>query len=551
MVITLVLFGRYVEGRARERASAAIGELRRLSLAKVRVDDHGRERWVPADTMRPGDPFRAFAGEGVPLDSRVIAGAGLIDQSFLTGESRPRAIGPGDLVSGGTMVREGALLLETGRRAAESLVARVVAMVGDAMARKNSYEFLAERLSRLFVPAVLSLAAGTAAVTWLRHLPSEEVLLRPLTVLLISCPCTLGLAIPLAKVAVIDLAQRKGILVRDPEALERLKDVDTIVFDKTGTLTEGDFSLQKVVCPGLDESEAFARMAAVEAHAHHFLAREIVREARKRGIDVRPAEAFENLPGLGVRGRVQSGEVCVGSLSFMEQNRLKMAPAFPGEADEAEENGKSVVFFGWDGCVRGFLAFGDPLRPGAQELVRKLRDRGIEMWLVSGDTESTTRAIARAVGIGNVSARALPADKVELVKALREEGHTVVMIGDGFNDAGALAESHAGIAFGAGKDLIREASDLTFLSPELRRVLDAVDLSGLAARTIRQNLFFAFFYNLVAIPVAALGLLDPLIAVAAMLASSLTVTANTLRIFRSGIRTGCPSSPPPRKESAT
>jgi heavy metal translocating P-type ATPase len=532
MLITFVLFGRYVEIRARERVSAGIGGLRRVACGKVRIDEDGREGWTGADTMRPGDLFRALGGDAIPLDSRVVGGVGLIDQSFLTGESRPRVLSPGDLVAGGSMVREGQLLLETTRIGRESLVGQIVATVEDAIGRKNNHELLAERASRLFVPAVLCLAAATGLVTWLRHVPADAVLLRSLSVLLISCPCALGLAIPLAKVAVIDLARRQGILVRDPGALERLKEVDTIVFDKTGTLTEGNFSLQKVVSAELEESDLFARLAAIEAQAQHFLAREIVREAQKRAVGIDKAEAFESFIGLGVKGRVRGVEVCIGSRPFMEQNRLKMGRDFDDEARVLGEDGKTVVFFGWVGHVRGFLAFGDPLRPGARELADALRNRGVDVWLVSGDSDATTRAVARRLGIGRVLARALPEDKVELIKDLRDQGLSVAMIGDGFNDAGALAESDVGGAFGAGVDLIREASDLTFLSPEPGRLLDAMALSFLAARTIRQNLFFASLYNLIAIPVAASGLLNPLMAVIAMFASSLTVTANTLRIFR-------------------
>jgi Cu+-exporting ATPase len=331
---------------------------------------------------------------------------------------------------------------------------------------------------------------------------------------------------------VIDLARRQGILVRDPGALERLKEVDTIVFDKTGTLTEGNFSLQKVVSEESNEANLLARLAAVEAQAQHFLAREIVREAQKRGIEVVKAEAFESLMGLGVKGRVKGTEVYIGSRPFMEQNRLEIGQDFDDEALALGEDGKTIVFFGWIGRVRGLLAFGDPIRPGARELVDALRNRGVDVWLVSGDGDATTQAVAKSLGIGQVRARALPGDKKELVKTLRDQGLLVAMIGDGFNDAVALAESDVGGAFGAGVDLIREASDLTFLSLEPARLLEAMNLSCLAAGTIRQNLFFAFLYNLIAIPVAASGLLNPLIAVIAMFASSLTLTANTLRIFR-------------------
>ena len=466
MLITLVLLGRYIEIRARERVSAGIGGLRRTTCGKVRIDEDGREVWASADTMRTGDLFRALEGDAIPLDSRVIEGTGLIDRSFLTGESRPRLVGPGDPVAGGSIVREGQLLLATERIASESLAGQIVATVEDAMGRKNNYELLAERVSRLFVPAVLCLAAATGLVTWLRHVPADEVLMRSLAVLVVSCPCTLGLAIPLAKVAVIDLARRQGILVRDPGALERLKDVDTIVFDKTGTLTEGNFSLQKVVSEELDEPGLFSRLAAIEAQAQHFLAREIVREARKRAVAIDKAEAFESFTGLGVKGRVQGTEVYIGSLPFMEKSRQDVARPFRDEAEVLGEEGKTIVFFGWAGRVRGFLAFGDPIRPGARELVDALQSRRIDPWLVSGDSDATTRAVARSLASATYRPGSLTGRQGRVIKAFRAQGRSVAMIGDGFNDAGALAESDVGVAFGAGVSLVREASDLTFLSPE-------------------------------------------------------------------------------------
>lgn len=532
MLVTFVLFGRYVEARARERVSTGVGKLRMMTGGKVRIEEKGRQRWIAAETVRPGDRFLAAAGDSVPVDSLVAGGAGLIDRSFLTGESRPLPVAGGDPVAGGSLVREGELLLEAQRPAQESLIGQVVATVEQAMDGKNASELLAERVSRFFVPAVLCLALATAAVVWLYRAPADVVLLRSLTVLLISCPCALGLAIPLAKVAMIDRARRQGIVVRAPEALERLREVDTLIFDKTGTVTKGDFSLQVMVCPGFDEGDVLSRLAAVEARASHFIAKEIVREARRRGISAGGAEAFESVSGLGVRGRVRGDGICIGSRRFMELNRQKMVPALLNDAAARGKEGETVVFFGWKGRVRGFLAFGDPLREGVRELVERLRKHSITLWLVSGDGESTTRAVAGSLRIEHVLSGALPDEKAELVKDLQRRGHRVAMVGDGINDAAALAESDVGVAFGAGMDLVREASDLTFLSSEPHRLFDALSLAATAARTTRQNLVFAFAYNVVAIPIAAFGLLNPLVAVVAMFASSLTVTANTLRMAR-------------------
>jgi heavy metal translocating P-type ATPase len=533
MLITLVLLGRYIETRARERLSMGVEELRRVTVGKVRIEEKEHAQWIDADLARPGDRFRVTAGDPVPLDSRVVEGAGLVDRSFLTGESKPFPVLANDALAGGSVVREGNLLLEVERPARESMIGRIAANVEEAMSRKNGYELLAERLARLFVPAVLFMAVGTGTVLWLRDVPADDLLLRSLTILLISCPCVLGLAVPLAKVAMIDRARGRGIVVRDPDALERLKRVDAIVFDKTGTLTEGNFSLRAVVSPGLDENVVLARLAAIEARASHFLAREVVREARKRRAGAQEkAGEFENFPGLGVKGRVQGEEVFVGNRELMERNRLETASDLEEGARAHGREGSSVVFFGWSGRVRGFLAFGDPLRRGVQDLVDTLKKRSVELWLVSGDDETTTHAIAAHTGIERVLAAALPDEKVRLIRELRDRGFKVAMVGDGINDAGALAESDVGMAFGAGMDLIREASDVTFLSTEPRRILEALSLAALASRTVRQNLVFAFLYNAIAIPLAAFGFLNPLIAVAAMLSSSLTVTANTFRIVR-------------------
>ena len=535
MLVSFVLLGRYVEIRARQRVSMGIGDLRRLALGKVRIIEGEREQWVGSEAARPGDRFRVAGNDGVPLDSTVVKGTGLVDQSSLTGEPRPRAVAEGDRVAGGSRVLEGELILRTEKIAQESLVGQIARSVEQALARKDAYEVFADRVGRLFVPAVILLAVASACVGLLRSVPLDRVLLRSLAVILISCPCALGLAIPLAKVAVIDLARKAAILVRDPGALERLAKADTIIFDKTGTLTKGDFSLEKVFCPGLDEKTLFGRLASVEAEASHFLAARIVREANARGIEPAAAEGFEQFPGLGVRGFVQGKDVHIGSRAFMKGRSMAWASGLRDGADSLGKDGKTIVYFGWDERVLGFLAFGDALRPGAGLLVDRLASRRIAMWLVSGDGLATTRAVAESLGIANVKAQVTPAGKADFIRSLRDQGHSVVMVGDGLNDAGALAEADVGCAFG-GMDLVRESAALTFLACEPAKVIDAIGFSALALRTIRQNLFFAFLYNALAIPIAALGLLNPLIAIAAMFASSLTVTGNTLRMFRTGSR---------------
>ncbi len=532
MLITFVLFGRYVELRLRDRLSAGLTELYEMRQGKIRTRAAAREKWVKAGEMTPGDQFTVMTGEAILLDGRVIGGGGLVDESLITGEARPRTTQPGDMVIGGSMVREGYLEVAATTTAGGSMVGQVIAVVEDALAGKNSDELVADRISRLFVPLVLAAAAATAISVRLAGLPTHEALLRLLAVLLISCPCALGLAVPLVKAAAIGSARKGGILVRESRALNRIKDLDTIVFDKTGTLTQGAYGLEAVVGEGLDEVELLIRLASVERDSPHFLAHEIVREARIKGGRVHEASDIEAFEGLGVRGRVLGVETSIGNRRFMERSGLSLVPAMDRQAESWEEKGETISFFGWERSVRGFLVFGDPVRPGAEEVVRLLHARGMEVWLVSGDAVATTERVAKSLGIDHFKGQALPAEKAELVRRLQDEGHRVGMVGDDLNDAGALARADVGCAFGPAMQAVRGAADLTFLSPDPGKLIDAFELSSLTTRRIRQNLFFAFLYNACAIPVAAAGLLNPLIAVCAMFASSLMVTGNALRISR-------------------
>ena len=530
MLITFVLLGRYVELRLKERLSAGLAELYEMRRGKVRTRAAGKEKWVRAGEMTPGDRFIVMAGEAVLLDGSVIDGGGFVDESLITGEARPRSKRPGDTVIGGSMVREGQFDIRAASTAGDSMVGQVIAVVEDALAGKHPTELVADRVSRLFVPFVLAMAGATAVAARLAGLTGHEALLRLLAVLLISCPCALGLAVPLVKVAAIGSARKRGILVREGAALDRIKDLDTVVFDKTGTLTEGAYALEKVIGEGLDEADILSRLASVEKASPHFLAHEIVRQARHKGGRVHEASDSEVFEGLGVRGRVLGSETSIGNRRFMERSGLSLSPAMDAQATCWEEKGKTVSFFGWERSVRGFLVFGDPIRPGAAEVVRLLQVRGVDVWLVSGDALATTERVGRSLGIGRIRGETLPAEKAALIRHLQDEGHRVGMVGDGLNDAGALAQADVGCAFGPAVRAVRGASDLTFLSPDPAKIIDAFELSALTTRRVRQNLFFAFLYNAVAIPVAAAGLLNPLVALCAMFASSLMVTGNALRI---------------------
>jgi Cu+-exporting ATPase len=409
----------------------------------------------------------------------------------------------------------------------------MIALMQKALDRKNPAELVADRITRGFVPAILAMAGATGLSLWFFHAPGDEVLLRSLTVLVIACPCALGIATPIVKLASFGLAKSKGILVRDPAALEAAKDLDVLVFDKTGTLTEGNFSLQKVVPrDGMGADRALSLVASVEASSQHFLARETVRKAREKSLPLVEAVGFETVEGMGVKGRIGDEMISVGNRRMMARETLRIDPDQEEKAREAEARGMTVSFAGWGGKTQSLLFFGDSLRKGVREMVQGLQARGISTWLVSGDSRETTLAVAGQCGIPQFRGEALPQEKVGLIKFLQEKGRRVGMVGDGINDAPALAQADVGIALGTGTNILQEASDLTFLASDPTRVADAIELSALTVRTIRQNLFFAFLYNSIGIPLAIFGWLNPLIAVLAMFASSLTVIGNALRISK-------------------
>jgi heavy metal translocating P-type ATPase len=561
MLITLVLLGKYIETQAREKVSLGILELFELARSKARIFVEGIERWVCADAVQAGDELQVLAGERVPVDGRIISGRAGLDESILTGESRPVKKDLGDEVFSGSLVLDGQLQLRATRTGTESSVSQMVGLMQEALTRKNPVELLADRITRWFVPAIICLAAATAihGALW-GSFSMDESLLRAVTVLVITCPCALGIATPLAKVAAIGVGRAMGILVRDSAALERAKDLDVILFDKTGTLTEGNFSLRQIVTMGsLDAKEALCALAAVEVHSDHFLAREILRKAVQRA-EVRwsalsfngsdgtgaemsaafdfaehpSADQYEFFEGLGVKGVVREREVLIGNRAFMQSRSLSFPVQLDQRAGSAESAGSTVVFFSWDGQIQGFLVFGDSIKAGAFGAIERLHGKGIETRLVSGDSQATTCAVARELGISHPAGQTLPRDKLQLVKKLQEEGRRVGMVGDGINDAAALAQADVGFALGAGADIARKASDITLLSEDPARIVESLELSTLTSRIIRQNLFFAFFYNLLGIPLAVSGLLNPMVAVVAMFASSLTVVANTLRISKLG-----------------
>ena len=532
MLITLVLLGRYVEARAKDRISRGMTELYRLANQKVRLWTMDKERWISADAVESGDEFLVMPGERVPVDGRIISDRAVVDESILTGESRPVRKEIGEEVMGGSLLLEGGLKLKASKRGHESSVKQMIQLMQEALSRKNPFELLSDKIMRGFVPGVLIIAGATAYYLGATGTSMEGALLRAIAVLVVACPCALGIASPLAKVAAIGAGRERGILIRDPSALEQAKDLDVMIFDKTGTMTQGKFSLQEVVTEIVHHEEALRQVASVEVHSDHFLAREIVRKASELCLEVERATDFRSFEGLGVRGRVQGKEVAVGNRQFMRIEGMNMPSELDKNGQISQTKGRTVVFFGWDGKVQGFLTFGDPLKEGSPKTVQELHKKNMDVWLISGDAETTTRAVATELGIRHFSGQVFPKDKVEVIKKLQNEGHRVGMVGDGINDAAALVQADVGLALGTRVNIAQEASDITLLTDNPNRILEVLGLSKLTMKIIRQNLAFAFLYNGLGIPLAVAGLLNPLIAVCAMFASSLSVIGNSLRIAK-------------------
>ncbi|MFZ2447611.1 MAG: heavy metal translocating P-type ATPase [Syntrophobacteraceae bacterium] len=533
-LVTLVLLGRFIELRARQKISAGITALFHAANTKARLVRDGREVWVSAERVRPGDAFRVLRGERVPVDGRVCSERAVVDESVITGESRPVEKPRGASVPAGALLLGADAEFEAERPGAESSLNQIVALIQEALSTKNRVELFADRAMRVLVPGVLALAGAVAAVLFLSSVPADEALLRALTVLVITCPCALGIATPLARVAAIARARASGILIRNPALFERTEGLREVIFDKTGTLTEGKYVLREIAVTDGPEDVALRRVASAEAKADHFLARETVRAARERGIELAETLSFEPIEGLGVVALTGCGEVIAGNRRLMVRYGLEMPGGLDARARLIEAGGATVVFFAWSGAVKGFLAFGDRVRENAAVAVSQLRERGISVSMVSGDSEETTRAVARELGIERCVGQALPKDKVDIIAEIQARGLRVAMAGDGVNDAAALARADIGITVGPGANLIRECADAAVLGDDPLKIPELLALSKLTFKVIRQNLFFAFIYNLLGIPLAAAGLLNPLLAAFAMFASSATVLGNTLRISRFG-----------------
>ncbi|SOD86441.1 cation-translocating P-type ATPase [Streptomyces sp. Ag109_G2-15] len=526
-VVALILLGRYLEARSKRRAGAALKALMKLGARDVAVLRDGHEVRVPVASLAVGDRFVVRPGEKVATDGTVVQGVSAVDASMLTGESVPVDVGPGDRVTGATVNAGGRLVVEATRVGTDTQLARMARLVEDAQNGKAEVQRLADRISAVFVPVVILIALATFGVWLAATGDTSAAFTAAVAVLIIACPCALGLATPTALMVGTGRGAQLGILIKGPEVLESTRRVDTVVLDKTGTVTTGRMTLQAVyVADGEDEKELLRLAGALEHASEHPVARAIAGGAEKRAGRLPAVEHFENVPGRGVRGRVEGREVAVGRLYDALPEELARA------GRQAEQEGRTAVTAGWDGRARGVLAVADAVKETSAEAVRELRALGLTPVLLTGDNRTVAEAVAHTVGIDEVISEVLPEEKVDVVRRLQREGRAVAMVGDGVNDAAALATADLGLAMGTGTDAAIEAGDLTLVRGDLRVAADAIRLSRRTLATIKGNLVWAFGYNVAALPLAAAGLLNPMIAGAAMAFSSVFVVTNSLRLRR-------------------
>ena len=541
VIVALVLLGDVLQLRAMGRTSQAISELLRLAPNLAwRIREDGSEEQVPLETVVVGDRLRVKPGEKIPVDGVVAEGSSRVDESMITGEPVPVAKAAGDKVTGATVNGTGSIVIRAERVGADTLLSRIVHMVGEAQRTRAPIQRLADLIAARFVEAVVGIALATAAVWWFFG-PEPAVtyaLLNAVAVLIIACPCAVGLATPISMTVAMGEGARAGILFRNAEAIERMREIDTLVVDKTGTLTLGRPALTELEVDGIGREEALMLLASAEAPSEHPIAHAIVQAAKTENVAARAAATFEALNGLGVQARVENREVLVGSRAFLEQRGID-THRWHSRAEELRSQAKTVVFLAADGLLLAVAAIADPIKDSTPEAIKALTDSGVRIVMLTGDSQRTADAVARQLGIGEAIGEVLPEDKARHVKRLQHEGRKVAMAGDGINDAPALAQADVGIAMGTGTDVAMESAGVTLVKGDLRGIARAAALSRATMRNIRQNLMFAFGYNALGIPVAAgvlypvTGmLLSPVFAGAAMALSSVSVVTNALRLRR-------------------
>ncbi len=535
-VTMFILAGRYFEKRSKRRAGAALRALLELGAKDVAVIRGGVETRIPTTDLTVGDEFVVRPGEKIATDGVIVSGSSAVDASMLTGESVPVEVAEGDEVTGATVNAGGRLVVRATRVGSDTQLSQMARLVEDAQSGKAEVQRLADRVSGIFVPIVIAIAVGTLAAWLGAGFPVSAAFTAAVAVLIIACPCALGLATPTALLVGTGRGAQLGILIKGPEVLESTRKVDTIVLDKTGTVTTGRMTLTDVLLEeGVERAELLRLAGAVEDASEHPIAQAVAKAARQELGTLPIVEGFQNLEGTGVQGIVDGHAVIVGRTSLLADWAQYLSADLAAAKETAERQGKTAIAVGWDGEARGVLVIADTLKPTSAEAIAQFRELGLTPVLLTGDNAAVAAQIAAEVGITEVIAEVLPQDKVDVITRLQKEGKVVAMVGDGVNDAAALAQADLGLAMGTGADVAIEASDITLVRGDLRSAADAIRLSRRTLGTIKGNLFWAFAYNVAAIPLAALGLLNPMLAGAAMAFSSVFVVGNSLRLrsFRS------------------
>ncbi len=529
-----VLTGRYLESRARRKSAAALTALASLGAKTVAVLRDGTEQRVPVDTLRAGESFVVRPGEKIATDGVVTEGRSAVDASLVTGEATPAEVSPGDEVTGATLNMSGRLVVRATRVGADTLLAQITRLTGEAQSTKASAQRLADRIAAVFVPCVITLAVVTLGFWLGAGAGGAAAGEAAVAVLVVACPCALGLATPMALLAAVGRGAELGIGVKSARALEAARAVQVVLLDKTGTLTTGAMRLQSITTDGATEDEALRLAGSVEDASEHPIGQAIAREAAARLGGLTPATEFVSWPGAGVQGGSEGRTVSVGSLEFFNENGLTVPGSLQSAVATAEGAGQTAVVAGWEGQARAVLVVADTLRPGAAAAVARIQRLGLRATLVTGDSERAARAVAEQLGIGpdDVAARVRPEEKAAIVRSLQAEGRSVAMVGDGVNDAAALAQADLGMATGTGTDAAIGAADLTLVNSDPQAIANALVLARVTLTVIRANLIWAFGYNVIAIPMAALGFVNPLIAGLAMSVSSLVVSGNSLQLRR-------------------
>ncbi|HNW58162.1 MAG TPA: heavy metal translocating P-type ATPase [bacterium] len=532
VIITLILLGRSLEHRAKKQTGAAIKSLLELQPKTARVRRGERIEEIAITALQVGDRVVVRPGDKIPADGHITSGSSAVDEAMVSGESLPVDKKAGDAVTGGTLNTTGAFEFTVTAVGSASVLAQIIRMVEEAQGSKAPIQRLADRIAALFVPAVTVIALLTL-VAWLffGHVSAAAALIPFVAVLIIACPCALGLATPAAIMVGTGTGARRGILIKNGESLEIAHRIDTIMLDKTGTITQGKPQVTEIRSEVLPEEELLRLAAAVEQLAAHPLAAAVAEAAQARGLILPPCEEFASTTGAGVSGRVQGQLIHIGHQAFMAEHSMDTG-SWQASAQHLAEEGKSLLFVAVDGRISGLIAVADVIRPDAAPAIRALRQRGIRVVMLTGDHPAAAAAIAREAGVDDFIAGIRPEAKAEMVRREQQSGRIVAMVGDGVNDAPALAQADVGIALGSGADVAIESAAITLVQGDLTRVVRAIDLSRRTMRTIRQNLFWAFFYNILGIPLAALGLLNPMLAALAMSFSSVSVLTNSLRLKR-------------------